>query len=378
MNNQPTSFFLCPSCNEPYATYHGMCVHYARYCKKKNMFAHQAVNRSATILPPSQCMTTDPVFADADDPFIPIDPSRRIHEHEQSLTTTEKLIADDRIQPEEEALGYSNTVLLHVGSLTERSRQILQRDKVARKELVVEEELEVDEEAAETMNDISEDAMSAWNNIDDDSQDDDSDYEWDNNEEEVDDQDDHDDIEPHTISWDSYKNVDNIDGLDFIPPKPYVKGSMSPLEIAYVDLMYRLNHHNVDLNMFDEIVEWLCGFSDKHSGIFDKIPKKMRMKRGTFINQVRKKFGGTRSAMSVVKEVSLPSGRVASLPTFDFRKLATEMLVDKTLMTDDNMKQTNLDLNTLLPIVPIYHRSTDPRREKNMVATSSGERGISA
>lgn len=251
-----------------------------------------------------------------------------------------------------------------MGSLTERSRQILQRDKVARKELVVEEELEVDEEAAETMNDISEDAMSAWNNIDDDSQDDDSDYEWDNNEEEVDDQDDHDDTEPHTISWDSYKNVDNIDGLDFIPPKPYVKGSMSPLEIAYVDLMYRLNHHNVDLNMFDEIVEWLCGFSDKHSGIFDKIPKKMRMKRGTFINQVRKKFGGTRSAMPVVKEVSLPSGRVASLPTFDFRKLATEMLVDKTLMTDDNMKQTNLDLNTLLPIVPIYHRSTDPRREK--------------
>ena len=164
---------------------------------------------------------------------------------EQSLTTTEKLIADDHIQPEEEALGYSNTVLLHVGSLTERSRQILQRDKVARKELVVEEEFEVDDEAAETMNDISEDAMSAWNNIDDDSQDDDSDYEWDNNEEEVDDQDDHDDTEPHTISWDSYKNVDNIDGLDFIPPKPYVKGSMSPLEIAYVDLMYRLNHHNI-------------------------------------------------------------------------------------------------------------------------------------
>ena len=151
MNNQATSFFLCPSCNEPYATYHGMCVHYARYCKKKNMFAHQAVNRSATILPPSECMTTDPVFADADDPFIPIDPSRRIHEHEQSLTTTEKLIADDRIQPEEEALGYSNTVLLHVGSLTERSRQILQQDKVARKELVVEEELEVYEEAAETL-----------------------------------------------------------------------------------------------------------------------------------------------------------------------------------------------------------------------------------
>ena len=283
MNNQPTSF-LCPSCNEPFTTSPGMRLHYERYCKKKKMFAHQAVNRSATILPPSQRMTTDPVFADADDPFIPINPSRRIHEHEQSLFTTEKLIADDRIQPEEEALGYINTILLHVGSLTERSRQILQRDKVARRELVVEEELEVDEEAAETMNDISEDAMSGWNNICDDSQDDDSDYEWDNNEEDVDNQDDHDDTAPHTISWDSYKNVDNIDGLDFIPPKPYVKGSMSPLEISYVDLMYRLNQHNVDLNMFDEIVEWLCGFSDKHSGIFDKIPKKMRMKRGTFMN----------------------------------------------------------------------------------------------
>ena len=51
----------------------------------------------------------------------------------------------------------------------------------------------------------------------------DPDYEWDKNEEEVvDAQDDHDDIESYTISWDSYKYVDNIDGLDFIMPKPYV------------------------------------------------------------------------------------------------------------------------------------------------------------
>ena len=122
--------------------------------------------------------------------------------------------------------------------------------------------------------------------------------------------------------------------------------------------MHRLNHHNVNLNMFDETVEWLCGFSDKHSGIFNKIPTKMRMKRGTFINQVQRKFDGTRSAKLVVKEINLPSGRVALLPTFDFRKLATEMLANKKLTTKDNMKQTNLNLDTLMPIVPIHHRST--------------------
>ena len=106
---------------------------------------------------------------------------------------------------------------MRVSALTEHSSQILQQDREARKNNVVEEDIEVDEKAAKIhcVNNITDETMPWWNNMSDESNYDDQDYAWDHIEQEVDAEDDNNDTSRDTILWDSYKNVINVGGFAF-------------------------------------------------------------------------------------------------------------------------------------------------------------------
>ena len=106
---------------------------------------------------------------------------------------------------------------------------------------------------------------------------------------------------------------------------------MPLIYVAFTDLLWRLDHHKVDLNVFDEIIEWVTHFSKKEPTLFAGITKSTKKTRKPMLQYLRDTFK-REDLHPKIKDVKLPSGTMCTIPQFDFCALATDILTNSDLM----------------------------------------------
>ena len=156
-------------------------------------------------------------------------------------------------------------------------------------------------------------------------------------------------------SWAAFKVNEDISNAkelhigeeDKIDPK-----SMKMIDIAFIDLLWRLGHHRTDLNIFDDIVEWVVYFSRSSPKIFTSFASSTPRTRRGFVNRLKKIFKRDRLKTEIAN-VTVPSGRIVTLPYYPFEQQAFDMLTNEDLVQPENMCAQNFDPDTWKQIVPV-------------------------
>ena len=311
--------------------------------------------------------------AEAPTASMPESASNQWHNTSEDPTLSLSRTARERTEPQEEALGYDNTILLSSKSLTETGRKAIDLDTRSKHDIGQVHEVDkcntLEHETEDTTsfhesstsspvlfrdiyppNDVIVDDVSSGDDSDD------SNYFLD----EADDHIEEDDEDPILLdaercdddSWGSYKSC-NGEGLHFQAKPEYEEGSLPLIYVAFTDLLWRLDHHKVDLNVFDEIIEWVTHFSKVEPTLFAGITKSTKTTRKTMLKYLRDTFK-REDLHPTIKDVKLPSGTMCTIPQFDFRALATDILTNPELMDPINYVKENFDCQTFKPIIPVH------------------------
>ena len=167
-------------------------------------------------------------------------PESNFNTESHDTVATRRHIAANRYRPHEEALGYDNTVLLNVSSLSEMARSAISKKKKDRQvatpadneeDDIVVEDVEEDSQHEEDiqLDDIHLDQCNAME-----SDSDDDDFVCTNVDEDIEEESDDD-------SWAGRKEP-NVDGMTFENHKEVDPNQMPILYVAFVDLLWRLDH----------------------------------------------------------------------------------------------------------------------------------------
>ena len=104
--------------------------------------------------------------------------------------------------------------------------------------------------------------------------------------------------------------------------------------IAQVDLLNIINKHNVDLNIYNDIVKWLKFHSIKREINW---PDAKWLRRKQLLGQLGK-YADTSKLKPVVIDIPLPLKHIfASVPVFNFSEMALSLFHDKTLIGEKNL-----------------------------------------
>ena len=107
-----------------------------------------------------------------------------------------------------------------------------------------------------------------------------------------------------------------------------------PSTIAQIDLLNLINKHNVDLKIYDEIVDWLKFHSMKSEMNW---PDAKLLKREQLLGLLGKS-AETSKFKPVVVDVPIPfNNSVASVPVFNFTAMVLDLFHDDMLMDENNL-----------------------------------------
>lgn len=302
-------------------------------------------------------------FEDDDDQwsYIPTNPGSRSHltQHD-TLAAQKKQVEQERSAPQAEALGYNARVLQSMAPLSEAAKSILRADKDRRRaarerqllDKTTQQEVNRDDKIGKSaeIGPGTEEVQTESATLGDKEQltvirvmED---------EEEYDDDDDDEDTESNVPA--SGSRSPNV-----LPYSPPPDPKHPPIYVAYIDLLSRLMGHKVDLSVFDEVIEWAIEHSQKDPGIFVQIPKNTPRTRAGVMSYLRRSYHRSVLAPTVV-DVKLPSGRIASMPVYDFEQCAREMLLDPKLSGTKAIQQENFDPITWRPRVNVKDNLLSP------------------
>ncbi len=352
--------YPCTLCRAPFESYQKMNSHRGMCRRKYNL-------NTANLTRSQLHETSDISWGGSNDPTdsMPEKTAEQWHGILEDPTASIARIHHERSEPQEEALGYDNTVLLSAISLSGSGRKAIDLDHQANKNtdhtsnntMVQTPDHESDQDSSGEASFLFRHLYASDNDEDDEvsSDDDDSLFLPEDHEEEVhqespevtselDEQDDG--------SWGSYKSCDH-EGLEFAEKMPYIDGSMPLLYVAFTDLLWRLDHHKCDLNLFDEIIDWVTHFSAEEPMLFTKITKSTKTTRYSMLKYLRTFFKRD-DLQPEIKDIKLPSGTLVTIPQFNFRALATDMLTNPDLMDEANLVKHNFDAKTFKPIIPVH------------------------
>ncbi len=145
---------------------------------------------------------------------------------------------------------------------------------------------------------------------------------------------------------------------DVYPPKihtfppPYSVGTLPKIYIAFVDLIHILDNQQQNLmKIFEKIVEWANSYSSKHPGIISNVSSNIKRTRQSFLNAMIYLFDEKHTVPKLI-DVKLPSGKVATVPTFDFEPSVFEFRQDDKIISA-NLCQESCDKHTWMQNVPI-------------------------
>ena len=289
--------FKCSYCNDPFPTFAGKNIH-EYYCPKQNVTSRQDVTVTQSHEANSSALQETNEA-----------PESNFYTESHDTVATSRQIVANRHRPHDEALGYDNTVLLNVASLSEMAREAIAKKKQNRQARTIannsEDEIvaeDVDDEEDIRLDDIHVDQCMALE-----SDSDDEDFVCNTVNEDIEEESDDD-------SWAGRKEP-NVDGMTFENHEEVDPNQMPILYVAFVDLLWRLDHHKTDLNIFDDIIEWVLHFSRKHPGIFTSMSSTDKTTRKSVLEYLRRAFDRTR-LKPTMSTVTLPSGRIVSMPVF--------------------------------------------------------------
>ena len=123
-------------------------------------------------------------------------------------------------------------------------------------------------------------------------------------------------------------------------------GDLPSYYVALIDLLKILDTHQVDLKVFDSILEWVMHHSLNDPNIWKN--NYTTPSRGTFIGTISKVFR-TEHLLPKIKPVKLIGGEIVSLPYFDFEDMFLSLVTDKKLNQPENMIRDDFDKDTWKP-----------------------------
>ena len=345
MNQSTLSAFNCDNCNAPFETWNQLVRHVDSSCLKTNLSSQVPQHKSNST-------STD---------------SGPINQSAHDVIAHTRQVIDSRAAPQEEALGYNNTVLLNVESLSNKTKSAIEQSKKQNRTFA-EYESESEESYVNSDEDVNYTTMNDLADELGDSDDNEEDPESDDEEfkpvEQLDDDlsESDSDFEGDPWShWEDKKNAERSHST-FQPKEGIGEHEISPLNVALIDLLWRLDHHHVDLNVFDEIVEWAIFFLKKDPDLFRCFGGAGQTKRKTFLKQLRRMFDSDNLSPKV-SNVRLDSGRLVTMPIWNFKHVVVDMLQDDDLMREENFCQENFNKKTWCPQEPVeeFLQSNDDR-----------------
>ena len=128
-------------------------------------------------------------------------------------------------------------------------------------------------------------------------------------------------------------------------------GHLPSYYVALIDLLKILDTHQVDLKVFDSILQWVMHHSLKDPNIWQN--NYATPSRQNFISTISKVFR-TEHLLPQIKEVELVTGELVSLPYFDFKDMFLSLITDKKLNHPDNMILDDVDKSTWKPTKTIH------------------------
>lgn len=126
---------------------------------------------------------------------------------------------------------------------------------------------------------------------------------------------------------------------------------MPQVDVAFIDLLYILQHHRTNLAMFDDIVQWAHHFSQRKENIFGSLPTTTKTTRAAFVNQLRLSAGRTTLSPKIMNVVSPHSSKQYSVPVYPCRETIMNMLMDPRVMDPNNFQTVNFDPVSFRPLV---------------------------
>ena len=316
--------------------------------------------------------------------YRPSDNSLTVHRprdvvvEDQLFDHADTFPAADQEVAQDEALGYDNTMLLNVASLSEMARSTIQRRQGRDRPILEHDDSDVssgddesdpyaDTNAREyTLDELSQRQLSDLFPDEDDS--DDEDYLFEPSE-----TDDFTPVEsvpsPGRGDDDDLASVVNAPGEEwnnYVDPnagrRPLeypeeLKASDLPIvDVCRIDLLSRLEMHGVSLAVFDNVMDWARSYATSHPEALLDLPRdrKKNSRRG-FTKYLTRALGRD-SVSPQVTTVKLPSGKAVSLPLFPFEAIVKDMLRDESLMRPENMVKDNFNEVNWAPIVDINER----------------------
>ena len=344
MNQSTLSTHYCSNCNALFGNWMLLCNHLDRNCPNINISSQVPQLRSNS--------TTDSV---------------PINQGAHDVIAQARREIDARAAPQEEALGYNNTVLLNVESLSNKTKSAIEQSKklnrtFAEYESESEESFAISDEDVNytTMNDLV-DELGDSDVYEDDPESDDEEFKpVEHLDDDISESDS--DVEGDPWSHWEYKKNAEVSHSTFQPNEGIGEHEISPLNVALIDLLWRLDHHHVDLNVFDEIVEWAIFFLKKDPHLFHCIGRAGETKRKSFLKRLRRMFD-CENLSPKVSNIKLDSGRLVTMPIWSFKDVVVDMLQDNDLMREENFCQENFNKETWGPLKPVedFLQSNDER-----------------
>ena len=361
----------CPRCNTVGVSYISYSKH-LRNCRKKFMLGHQKHYEK-------MMDTTDDGGSDSftfddhnsvDHSTAGKQPSDRYHTGIQNFQETQNTEMAFRSTPQEQVLGYDNTMLYSRSSLSEQAKAIVSKAKRNETDKNFNNS-ESDESSLESETGHYAELPGIHNDGD---SDDDSNFS----------------VTPYEVvegigdddiltgeddlvdEWEEYKNIANVSHMKVHTfPKPYPVGSLPKVYVAFLDLINILDsHQDSALKTFDQVVTWAVTYSTKYPGVFSNLPPTVKKTRETFLKAMRKLFNEKQTVPTVV-DTKLPSGKIATVPTFDFEQSVLDLLHDEKIIPD-NLCRENCNHETWMQKVPIRNTT----RKDDMVDSHSANSHI--
>ena len=128
---------------------------------------------------------------------------------------------------------------------------------------------------------------------------------------------------------------------------------LPPYYIALMDLLKILEGHQVDLKVFDSVVEWVLHHSrhDKNSVWTKEEGVTQYRTRAAFIRFMSRTFH-TEHLLPTMKKVEFEDGSESVVPCYDFKDMLTDLLTDEDVNREENFIRSGIDKKTWAPTNP--------------------------
>ena len=156
----------------------------------------------------------------------------------------------------------------------------------------------------------------------------------------------------HKEKWAEYISGDGYEQGNEEFERPYeYKNNLPPYYIAQLSLMKILSQHRrVNAGLFDRILQWACWFSDKYPDIWSTRHKFKCHNRHMTLKMLADFFDLKHMIPHNNVVHMSDEQRVETIPTLSFRGVLKGLLLDKTIINDQNLIQDNFDKATWRPI----------------------------